>query len=234
MNRILLLFLAVALSGCKGKILDLADIDFNQPAKTYLKRLDISRVDVQKGHWEVNVKGNDDVELQLKDGGEQSAHYVLMDQSDKTQVRFFSYNLDPVSPAKIVEYKNKVAFYNCYLETGKTFEILNKLKEKLGQPTELVMDTIPLENNNIAEVLLKGLPKTDATVVNDDLGDRNLAYPRVYVWKKGAVLYQYTLDRRINDVGNVMVAISLDAFKDRIIVGYHALGKDPILGKYLK
>ena len=220
--------------GCSNSPLDLSTIDFNQPAAKHLENLSFSKVNVQHGHWELYKKAGtaDDVELKLADKGEVSVVYNLIDASDKHKVNFLGYSSIEMIGVEIVEYKNKIAFYSMYLDKTKTPEILLKLKEKLGKPSGLVLDTIR-KSSELLFTITKTFPKSDVKSFIDEYGDECFSYPVHYIWKKDNVLYQFTLLVGTELFTSKIVAININAFKDRIIFGYHMPDKDPVLGSYL-
>lgn len=220
--------------GCGKPALDLSKIDFNQPASKYLENLSFSGAKVQHGHWELFRKAGtaDDVELKLSDNGEVSTVYDLIEASDKKKVNFFNYSPIEGMGVEIVEYKNKIAFYSMYLDETKTSEALLKLKEKLGKPIHMVLDTIG-KSSPFLPAIIKTFPSDDVKSFKDEFGDDKLSYPVHYIWKKENTLYQFTLLVGKTLITSKIVAIDINAFKDKIIFGYHRPSQDPILGKYL-
>lgn len=230
MKKILILLFATVLVSCKEKHLDLAQIDFNRPANEYTSKFSASNVNVQKGHWEVTKNGMD-FSVHLKDDGEVSTNYIFSDPKDRGQLQFDVYHLAPNSGARIVEYKEKIVFYNFGLAADKTFDVLKTLKTKLGVPTEVIPDTLAAKDPNLA-VLSKSIDKNDMQTVKGKSGEDRVTYPAHYVWKKAHIIYQYTLLPADNTVGNDLMAIDINAFKARIISGYQDPKDTPVLGKY--
>lgn len=220
--------------GCGKPALDLSAIDFNQPASKYLENLNFSGVKIQHGHWELFAKAGtvDDVDLKLSDKGEISKVYDLIEESDKKKVNFFNYPSIDGMGVEIVEYKNKIAFYSMYLNETKTSEALLKLKEKLGKPIGLVLDTTG-KSSPFLPAIVKTFPEDDVKNFKDEFGDDYVSYPVHYIWKKDNTLYQFTLLVGKDTITSKIVAIDINAFKDKIIFGYHRPEQDPILGKYL-
>ncbi|MBB6270089.1 hypothetical protein HDF26_000516 [Pedobacter cryoconitis] len=231
MKNILVLLAASILMSCSAQSLDLSQIDFNRPAGQYLDKLNISAVEQQKGHFEI-LKNGDKVRLELKDNGEVCTIYTLREAGDAAQIRFSGFSLEPDAGGRIISYKDKIAFYNCHPDRTRTFEVLSKLKEMLGKPDEIVTDTLSL-NDGTAPLLSKKLPATDFKIFKDEFGEY-ITCPRHYIWKKGDMIYQYTFIRGSKTIANDLVAMNIQAFKDRIIFGFHNPAQDPVLSKYVK
>ena len=234
MNKFSALILTFIFIGCNKMNLDLSTVEFSQPASKYLKGLNISKGEQQYGHWEL-VKKNmaeHDPELKLVGSAEVSTIYRLTDQSDKDQLSFLGYPSIGMMGIDIVEYKNRLVFYSMYPEGTQTSEILSKLKEKLGKPSGVVLDTLG-KINILLPPILKTLPKDDIKYFTDEYGDQQVSFPEHYIWKRNGMLYQFTLLKGTDILTSKIVAIDIKAFKDRIIFGYHMPDKDPILGSYL-
>lgn len=226
----LLIFLAVPVfMSCNGQQLDLATIDFNQPAGPYLDHLGLSNVQEQKGHWEIAGSG-EQVSLKLKDDGEKSTVYSLSEEADAKKVKYGVFMLGKPYMGKIISYHDKIAFYSFYPDKTKIFELVAELKKSLGTPTELILDTLPV-NNPFATLLKKSLPATDFKVISSDDELDGVSYPRSYVWEKGDILYQFVLSA---GTSSQFMAISKTALKDKIVLGYHSPDRDPVFSKYLK
>lgn len=220
----------IVFEGCNSKTLDLDKVDFHE--NPHLERLKISKVEDQKGHWVVNQSGND-VSLSLS-GEEKSVGYTLISPEDLTQVNFNNLPLDPIG-ARLVEYKDKLAFARFSVDKSKTFVLFNYLIRKLGKPDQ-TFDSLAYndKNKNVTNLLEANL-KAYLIKSKDEYDDEMIAYPYQNVWVKGDLIYQYTLVRTANDTfANVLVIISKDAFNDKIILGYHNPKQDPILSKYAK
>ena len=232
MKKNVLVLLAIStLMSCSGQSLDLSKIDFSKPAADYLGKLELSDVKTQKGHWELTGT-DEDHEPVLKDNGETSKVYSFNDASDMAKLNFSGHAFDNAVGGRIVEYKGKVVFYSFYLDKRKTFDVLNNLKELLGKPSGYVQDTISVSNTAVS-LLKKGLPAADVKVVKDEMGEQ-FVYPEQFIWKKDNVIYQYTLVDGTTVIEGKIVAIEVNAFKDRIIFGYHLPDENPVLSPYIK
>ncbi|WP_131726221.1 hypothetical protein [Chryseobacterium sp. Leaf405] len=231
MNKFSAVLLTLIFIGCNKTTLDLGKIDFSQPASVYLKG---SKGELQYGHWELakNDAAQDDPKLKLVGRSEISTVYRITNSSEKNQFSFLGYPSIEMMGIEMVEYKNKLVFYSMYPEGKKTPEILLKLKEKLGKPSGVVLDTLG-KTNILLPPILKTLPKNDIKYFTDEYGDQQVSFPEHYIWKRNGMLYQFTLLKGTKIVTNKIVAIDINAFKDRIIFGYHMPDKDPILGNYL-
>jgi len=234
MKRFSGIFLAIIVMGCSTSSLDLSTIDFSQPASNYLIDLSSCKGEIQYGHWEVFKKDSaeDDLELKLVGKKEVSKVYRITKPSDKNQFSFFGYPSTGMMGIDIVEYQNKIAFYSMYPEGNKTAEILLKLKEKLGKPSGVVLDTLA-KASVLLPPILKTLPKEDIKYFTDEYDDQQVSFPEHYIWKKDGVIYQFTILQGSQVISSKIVAIDIKAFKDRIIFGYHMPDKDPILAKFL-
>lgn len=235
MNRLSAVLVILINIGCNKSTLDLSTIDFSQPASEYLKDISPSKGEIQYGHWELvkNNSAEDDLELKPVGKEEVSKVYHITDPSDKSQFSFFGYPSIGMMGIEIVEYQNKIAFYSIYPEGSKTSEILLKLKQKLGEPSGVILDTLG-KTNILLPPILKTLPKDDITYFTDEYDDQQVSFPEHYIWKRNGMIYQFTLLQGSQVVSSKIVAIDIKAFKDRIIFGYHVPDKDPVLGRFLK
>lgn len=228
------LLLTLIFIGCNKVTLDLSTVEFSQPASKYLKGLNLSKGEEQYGHWELFKKDTpeDEPELKLVGRAEVSKVYRLTERSNKDQLLFLGYPSIEIMGIDIVEYKNRLVFYSMYPEGTKTTEILSKLKEKLGRPSGVVLDTLG-KTNILLPPILKTLPKDDIKYFTDEYGDHQVSFPEHYIWKRNGMLYQFTLLKGTKLITSKIVVIDINAFKDRIIFGYHMPDKDPILRNYL-
>lgn len=217
----------IIIEGCNSQTVDLDKIDFN--GHPHLEKLKISKVENQKGHWVLNSSSSDGG-LALS-GGENSVQYTLRTPEELSQVVFNNLPLDDIG-AKLVEYNGKLVFAKLSVNKNKTFELLNYLKQKLGKPDQ-TFDSLAYDKNNAEVKLLETNLKEDLKKSKDEYDDEMILYPYQNVWLKGNLIYQYTLVREKGAFSNTLVIISKEAFKDKIIFGYHNPEHDPILGKYV-
>ncbi|MDH7464201.1 hypothetical protein QEG73_23085 [Chitinophagaceae bacterium 26-R-25] len=215
--------------GCSSQPLDLATIDFDQPADKYLKGVSYTTKTDQKGHWIVKHNG-DDVALALKDDGEKVVDYVFMDESNTKQLTYSGMKINALIGVDIVTYNDKVSYERIRIINTQTSELASYLKQKLGEPTEIISD----ETMDIGtkDILFKSFPK-NVKETKDEFGNNVIDYPQNTFWIKGELIYQLTLEPVNNVVNNTLNIISKKAFRDKIIVGYHNPDKHPILSKYL-
>jgi hypothetical protein len=230
------LAIAATLVSCK-KTLDISKIDFEKPSTAYLEGIKISRLEHQKGSWELIYLDNGEFDkITLKDDGKISNHYYFSTEDELKQISFDDIKLDDFG-AKLVEYQNKIVSIDCNFERSKTFVLLKKLKSSLGKPTEIINDTIGFyKNEKEVNFFLKELPKGDFNIFKEvDNNSSLLACPMRYIWIKNNLIYMYTLVRSGDaSCGNMFVVISKKAIKDKIVFGHHSPDKDPIFSKYLK
>ncbi|SIQ01357.1 hypothetical protein SAMN05421682_10211 [Chryseobacterium indoltheticum] len=193
MNRLSAVLIILLSMGCNKSTLDLSTIDFSQPASEYLKDISPSKGEMQYGHWELikNNSAEDDLELKLVGKEEVSKVYHITGPSDKSQFSFFGYPSIGMMGIEIVEYQNKIAFYSIYPEGSNTSEILLKLKQKLGEPSGVVLDTLA-KTNILLQPILKTLPKDDIIYFTDEY-DQQVSFPEHYIWKRNGMIYQFTL-----------------------------------------
>lgn len=218
---------------CTTKSQDLSTIDFNKDAETYLSGLSFSSKTEQKGHYEAVVNG-EDASLKLVDKGELSTNYVFMGEKNTAQLNYGGIPINDVMGTAISVYDNKIAFMRINAKNDQSIALLDVLKKKLGNPTEIVKS----ENNPFnaidksQKLLLEKLPN-ETKKVKDDLDDDYITYPEHFIWNKNDIIYQLTFSPTGDYVSSQLVVISKKAFKDKIIMGYHVPDKDPILSKYL-
>lgn len=219
---------------CSSKSQDLSTIDFSQNAETYLDGLSFSSKTEQKGHYEAVVNG-EDASLKLVDKGELSTSYVFMGEKNTAQLNYGGIPINDVMGTALTVYENKIAFMRINVKNDQSIALLDVLKKKLGTPTEIVKseDNPYDETDKSQKLLLEKLPNETKKVKDDVLDDYTLTYPENFIWDKNDVIYQLTFSPTGNYISSQLVVISKKAFKDKIIMGYHAPDKDPVLGKYL-
>lgn len=218
---------------CTPKSQDLSTIDFNKNAETYLDGLSFSSKTEQKGHYEAVVNG-EDASLNLVDKGEKSTNYVFMNEKNTAQLNYGRIPINDVMGAAISVYDNKIAFMRINPKNDQSFALLDVLKKKLGNPTEIVKsENTPYDEIDQSQKLLLDKLPNDTKKIKDDLDDYYLIYPEHFIWNKGDMIYQLTFSPTGNYVSSQLIVISKKAFEDRIIMGYHAPDKDPVLAKYL-
>ncbi|MGO3183413.1 MAG: hypothetical protein ACTIJ9_11330 [Aequorivita sp.] len=227
----LIIFLLVLLS-CNSQTLDLSTINFNQTNQKQLKQLKYSKVENQKGHYVVKEIG-DDVDV-LLEGNEISSHYYLRTKEEVSQVAFTPYVIDDEIGVKLVSYQGELAFADFAILNKETFEVLKHLTKELGTPDQTFNTIAYKKDSPEVQLLLNNLEMGKSLKeVEDDYGDKMLAYPYQNVWIKGDLIYQLTLGRGMETYSNTLIIISKKALEDKIIFGYHNPTKDPILSKYL-
>ncbi|PBJ11357.1 hypothetical protein [Flavobacterium sp. ACN6] len=233
-NKILISLNLILLMSCSSKSQDLSTIDFSQNAETYLDGLSFSSKTEQKGHYEAVVNG-EDASLKLVDKGELSTSYVFMGEKNTAQLNYGGIPINDVMGTALTVYENKIAFMRINVKNDQSIALLDVLKKKLGTPTEIVKseDNPYDETDKSQKLLLEKLPNETKKVKDDVLDDYTLTYPENFIWDKNDVIYQLTFSPTGNYISSQLVVISKKAFKDKIIMGYHAPDKDPVLGKYL-
>ncbi|WP_289664419.1 hypothetical protein [Flavobacterium panacagri] len=232
-NKILISLNLLLLMSCTSKSQDLSTIDFNKSAETYLDGLSFSSKTEQKGHYEAVVNG-EDASLNLVDKGEKSTNYVFMGEKNTAQLNYGGIPINDVMGTAITVYDNKIAFMRINPKNDQSIALFDFLKKKLGNPTEIVKseNTPYNEIDKSQKLLLDKLPN-ETKKIKDDFDDYYITYPEHFIWNKGDTIYQLTFSPTGNYVSSQLVVISKKAFKDRIIMGYHAPDKDPVLAKYL-
>ena len=233
-NKILISLNLIVLMSCSSKSQDLSTIDFSQNAETYLDGLSFSSKTEQKGHYEAVVNG-EDASLKLVDKGELSTSYVFMGEKNTAQLNYGGIPINDVMGTALTVYENKIAFMRINVKNDQSIALLDVMKKKLGQPTEIVKseDNPYDETDKSQKLLLEKLPNETKKIKDDVLDDYTLTYPEYFIWDKNDVIYQLTFSPTGNYISSQLVVISKKAFKDKIIMGYHAPDKDPVLGKYL-
>ena len=233
-NKILISLNLIVLMSCSSKSQDLSTIDFSQNAETYLDGLSFSSKTEQKGHYEAVVNG-EDASLKLVDKGELSTIYVFMGEKNTAQLNYGGIPINDVMGTTLTVYENKIAFMRINVKNDQSIALLDVLKKKLGTPTEIVKseDNPYDETDKSQKLLLEKLPNETKKVKDDVLDDYTITYPEYFIWDKNDVIYQLTFSPTGNYISSQLVVISKKAFKDKIIMGYHAPDKDPVLGKYL-
>lgn len=234
-KRNLLLLSAILLAGCTSKKLDLSTISYNENAGSYLDGLKYYKKTDQQGHYAIKGDG-EDVSLVLKDDGERLVNYVFMEGTAK-EVNYAGLPISEVLGAAVSVYEDKVAYFHAVVQPDHSVELFESMKKSLGQPTEIINDTVQFDKAHPTPAqseLLKKLPDLTKPVTDEELGDERLSYPQRIIWLKGEVIHMLTLEAVDAKVSNQIMAITKKAFKDRVIVGFHVPEQDPILGKYLK
>jgi hypothetical protein len=243
MKRVLIYFLlSTVIMSCNSQSIDLSKIEFNKPANSYdLEKVKTSDKEEQKGHYEVqynagatslglkdNVSG---VSLVLKDNGERVTNYVFMGDPITKQLNYDGIMIDPNSGVSLSVYEDKIVYMDLTVDYKSKFKLFDLLKNKLGEPTEIINNESLLSDIDldIQTLFLEKLPKE--TKVDKENG--KLSYPERLFWIKDNVFYKLELNPSGKSIESSLVIISKKAFMDRIIIGYHNPEKDPFLSKYL-
>lgn len=231
MKKSLIFLLVVVLCSCNSQSLDLSKIEFDKSSGSYhLEELKTYRKEEQKGHYE--VQHNDGtVLLILKDDGEIVSNYIFMEKPNTEKLNYAGIMIDPNIGASLSVYEDKIAYINMTVDHKSKFKLFDLLKNKLGSPTEFVNKgrSLSMFDSEIKKEILLKFP--EIAKIDEENGE--LSFPKIIVWVKDNLFYQFTLNPVGNSVESSLVIISKKALKDRIIVGYHNPEKDPILSKYL-
>ncbi|UOX35500.1 hypothetical protein LXD69_08245 [Flavobacterium sediminilitoris] len=226
------MILLVMMSCQEGDKFDLSKIDDKTEVSKTLNSLNISDVQTQNGYWEL-VKKGEKVEAILQDNGNISTVYSLKDEQDQKLFNFDNFNIEKNTGGKIVENSNKIVFVNIVLENIETFNVLKKLKEKLGNPDQIINDSVFYnEEDDKVKLVLKNYEKNDIKIKKDEFEDEYLIYPLHYVWNINGYIYKYTLFINEASFSNDLVIISNKAFNEKLIFGYHNPKEDSIFKKY--
>ncbi|WP_152640734.1 hypothetical protein [Flavobacterium sp. 316] len=226
------MILLVMMSCQEGDKFDLSKIDDKTEVSKTLNSLNISDVQTQNGYWEL-VKKGEKVEAVLQDNGNISTVYSLKDEQDQKLFNFDNFNIEKNTGGKIVENSNKIVFVNIVLENIETFNVLKKLKEKLGNPDQIINDSVFYnEEDDKVKLVLKNYEKNDIKIKKDEFEDEYLIYPLHYVWNINGYIYKYTLFINEASFSNDLVIISNKAFNEKLIFGYHNPKEDSIFKKY--
>lgn len=226
------MILLVMMSCQEGDKFDLSKIDDKTEVSKTLNSLNISDVHTQNGYWEL-VKKGEKVEAVLQDNGNISTVYSLKDEQDQKLFNFDNFNIEKNTGGKIVENSNKIVFVNIVLENIETFNVLKKLKEKLGNPDQIINDSVFYnEEDDKVKLVLKNYEKNDIKIKKDEFEDEYLIYPLHYVWNINGYIYKYTLFINEASFSNDLVIISNKAFNEKLIFGYHNPKEDSIFKKY--
>ena len=226
------MILPVMMSCQEGGTFDLSKIDDKTAVSTTLDNLNIANAQTQNGYWEIVNKGAK-VEAILQDNGSISTIYSLKGEQEEKLFAFANFNIEKNTGGKIVESSNKIVFVNIALEKAETFKVLKKLKETLGNPDQIINDSVFYNAaNNKVKLILKHVEQDDVKIQKDEFEDEYLVYPLHFVWNINGYIYKYTLF--INEIAfsNDLVILSNKAFNEKLIFGYHNPKEDPIFKKY--
>lgn len=229
-NLYLLLLIVVS---CQNKnSIDLSQINTINDINKTIKKLGISNSKTQDGSWEL-IKEEGKIRVELQKNGNISTIYNLMDLKDEENFYFGEFKIEKGTGGKIVENNNKIAFVEIALEKDKTFIFLKILKKKFGIPDQIIEDQIyyDLKNDKI-RLLEKQFDSNEIRKIKDEFDDEYLIYPLHYIWEKEGFIYKYTVFTNEISFSNNLVIISQEAFKNKIIFGYHNPENDPIFKKY--
>lgn len=226
------MILPVMMSCQEGDTFDLSKIDDKTEVNTTMNNLNIANVQTQNGYWEIVKKGAK-VEAKLQDNGSISTIYSLKGEQEEKLFAFANFNIEKNTGGKIVENSNKIVFVNIALENVETFKALKKLKETLGNPDQIINDSVFYNAaDDKVKLILKHVEQNDIKVQKDEFEDEYLVYPLHFVWNINGYIYKYTLF--INEIAfsNDLVILSNTAFNEKLIFGYHNPKEDPIFKKY--
>lgn len=232
MKNLFLMILPVMMSCQEGDTFDLSKIDDNTEINSIMNNLNIANVQTQNGYWEIEKKGAK-VEAQLHDNGSISTIYSLKDEQEEKLFAFADFSIKKNSGGKIVANSNKIVFVNIALENAETFEVLKQLKETLGNPDQIINDSVFYNAaDEKVKLILKNVAQDDVKIQKDEFEDEYLVYPLHFVWNINGFIYKYTLF--INEIAfsNDLVILSTKAFNEKLIFGYHNPKEDPIFKKY--
>ncbi|NHN27604.1 hypothetical protein FIA58_018135 [Flavobacterium jejuense] len=226
------MILLVMMSCQQGGRFDLSEIYNKTEVNKTLNKLNISNVQTQNGYWEL-VKKGEKVEAELKNDGSISTIYSLKGEQNEKLFNFYNFSIEKNTGGKIVENSDKIVFVNIVLENVETFNVLKKLKEKLGNPDQIINDSVfyNAEDDKV-KLVLKNFVKNDIKTKKDEFEDEYLIYPLHFVWNTNGYIYKYTLFINETSFSNDLVIISNKAFNEKLIFGYHNPKQDPIFKKY--
>lgn len=226
------MILLVMMSCQQGGKFNLSEIYNRTEVNKTLNKLNISNVQTQNGYWEL-VKKGEKVEAELKNNGSVSTIYSLKGEQNEKLFNFYNFNIEKNTGGKIVENSSKIVFVNIVLENVETFNVLKKLKEKLGKPDQIINDSVFYnKEDDKVKLVLKNFEKNDIKIKKDEFEDEYLVYPLHFVWSINDYIYKYTLFINEASFSNDLVMISNKAFNEKLIFGYHNPKEDPIFKKY--
>lgn len=226
------MILPVMMSCQEGDTFDLFKIDDKTAVNTTMNNLDIANVQTQNGYWEIVNKGAK-VEAKLQNNGSISTIYSLKGEQEEKLFAFANFNIEKNTGGKIVENNNKIVFVNIALEKAETFKGLKKLKETLGNPDQIINDSVFYNAaDDKVKLILKHVDQYDLKVQKDEFEDEYLVYPLHFIWNINGYIYKYTLFINETTFSNDLVILSNKAFNEKLIFGYHNPKEDPIFKKY--
>ncbi|MFD2908233.1 hypothetical protein ACFSX9_05745 [Flavobacterium ardleyense] len=232
MKNIFVLILLVMMSCQEGGTFDLSEIENKTEVNSTLNKLNISGIQTQNGYWELRKK-RDKVEAELHNNGIISTIYSLKEERDEKLFNFDNFKIEKSSGGKIVENDNKIVFVNVALDHVETFNVLNKLKDKLGNPDQIVYDrVINSATDEKVKVILKKFEKDYINIKKDEFDDEYLTYPVYFVWNINGYIYKFTVIINETSFSNDLVIISNKAFNEKLIFGYHNPKEDLLFKKY--
>ena len=232
MKNLFVMILLVMMSCQEAGKFDLSEIENKTEVSSTLNKLNISSVQTQNGYWELRKEG-DKVEAELHNNGIISTIYSLKKELDEKLFNFNNFKIEKNSGGKIVENDNKIVFVNIALENVETFNVLKKLKDKLGNPDQIIYDSvINSASDEKVKVILKNFHKNYINIINDEFDDEYLNYPASFVWNINGYIYKFTVIINENSISNDLVIISNKAFNEKLIFGYHNPKEDPFFKKY--
>lgn len=232
-TKILIALNLLLLMSCTTNSQDIATLDFSKDGTSQLDKLSYSSKTDQKGHYEAEANG-EQASFKLVDKGEKVTNYLFMD-AKAAGINYAGMPVSEVTGAAVSVYEGKIAFMRIHVKNDQSFALLDILKKKLGNPTETITnkDTHFDQNDKSQLLLLQKLPNDTKKIKDDVLDEYYLSYPENFIWDKNDLIYQLTFSPTGKVVDNQLVIILKKAFRDKVIMGYHNPGQDPILHKYV-
>lgn len=218
---------------CQSNSLDLSKTNFETSIGKTLQGLKISRVEPQKGHWEL-IKSEESLKPKLIEDGTTTTLYILKEKSDEDKVNYAGIKIEEGTGGRLAEHNDKLIFANFSLNKQETFRVYEQLKNLLGPRDQVIYDSIADDRTDPeVKFILSKFQDKEIKFSKDEYGDSYVVFPVHNIWFKDNYIYKYTFLRGREVYQNDFVILSKNALQNKFIFGYHN-PNDPIFNKYLK
>ncbi len=199
---------------------------FNSLKTESFKNLKLKRIEDQKGSWEFNSN----FEPKLNKSSKLSKHYFFNYPEEINHLKFSTFTIDKELGVKVIEYDNKISFYKLSFKNDETFQVLNFLKQNLGNDFIPFKATLNMNKYNSSKVkILKSEQKDEIKIIDDEIEGKTMVFNDFYLWEKNNFIVFYRLGLTSDGFSNELIFITKKALKDQIVFGYHNISEDQYL-----
>jgi hypothetical protein len=224
----------ILLPGCNN-VLDISTLELGSNAQQYdLENNKNLEKNILKGHYEWKNVGEKKT-LTTVDNGEKIINYYEINKF-KNQFNYSGVPTDSTWDVKIVVYNDEIAEINVTFSKENSFQFIETILKKLGNPSEISCDITHLNKNIDKKIYYnfkKYFPKDTELKKDSSYVDKKLTYPRSVLWdkEKSIIILSIFLEND-GELRLVYSALSKKPFFERVL--YPAPQKEAPFYEYLK